>query len=92
MVNDGLFGRFGTPDVVIGQHVAPLPAGAIGMRVGPAFAASDALRVTLYGRGEAQAAGADAPKRGDHASWMRSMSGHGYPCWTSADSHTRPNR
>lgn len=51
MGNDGLFDRFGTPDVVIGQHVAPLPAGAIGMRVGPAFAASDALRVTLYGRG-----------------------------------------
>jgi len=51
MVDDGLFTRFGTPDVVIGQHVAPLPAGAIGMRVGPAFAASDALRVTLYGRG-----------------------------------------
>lgn len=51
MVEDGLFDRFGTPDVVIGQHVAPLPAGAIGMRVGPAFAASDALRVTLYGRG-----------------------------------------
>lgn len=51
MVDDGLFTRFGTPDVVIGQHVAPLPAGAIGMRVGPAFAASDALRVTLFGRG-----------------------------------------
>lgn len=51
MVDDGLFDRFGRPDVVIGQHVAPLPAGAIGMRVGPAFAASDALRVTLYGRG-----------------------------------------
>lgn len=51
MVDDGLFDRFGTPDVVLGQHVAPLPAGALGLRSGPAFAASDALRVTLYGRG-----------------------------------------
>lgn len=51
MVDDGLFTRFGTPDVVLGQHVSPLPAGAIGLRSGPAFAASDSLRITLYGRG-----------------------------------------
>ncbi|CAM2922438.1 amidohydrolase [Prescottella defluvii] len=51
MVDDGLFTRFGTPDVVLGQHVAPLPAGAIGLEIGPAFAASDALKITLYGRG-----------------------------------------
>lgn len=51
MIDDGLFRRFGSPDIVIGQHVAPLPAGAIGVRTGAAFAASDALRITLYGRG-----------------------------------------
>lgn len=51
MVDDGLFARFGTPDVVLGQHVAPLPAGFLGLRPGPAFAASDALRITLFGRG-----------------------------------------
>ncbi|WP_307858889.1 amidohydrolase [Microbacterium esteraromaticum] len=51
MVDDGLYDRFGTPDVVLGQHVAPLPAGAIGLRPGASFAASDALRITLYGRG-----------------------------------------
>lgn len=51
MVDDGLFERFGTPDVVLGQHVAPLPAGAFGLRTGPAFAASDALRVSVHGRG-----------------------------------------
>ncbi len=51
MIDDGLFTRFGTPDVVIGQHVAPLPAGALGVRTGAAFAASDALRITLFGRG-----------------------------------------
>lgn len=51
MIDDGLYTRFGTPDVVIGQHVAPLPAGALGVRTGAAFAASDALRITLFGRG-----------------------------------------
>ena len=51
MVDDGLFERFGRPDVVLGQHVAPLPAGALGLRSGPTFAASDALRITLHGRG-----------------------------------------
>jgi metal-dependent amidase/aminoacylase/carboxypeptidase family protein len=27
MIDDGLFDRLGTPDVVLGQHVAPIPAG-----------------------------------------------------------------
>jgi len=51
MVDDGLFDRFGHPDVVLGQHVAPLPAGTVGYRAGPAFAATDALKVTFFGRG-----------------------------------------
>lgn len=51
MIDDGLFTRFGTPAVVLGQHVAPLPAGLIGLRVGAAFAAADSLKVTLYGQG-----------------------------------------
>jgi hippurate hydrolase len=51
MVEDGLFERFGRPDVVLGQHVSPLPVGVVGLRVGPAFAAADTLRVTLHGRG-----------------------------------------
>jgi hippurate hydrolase len=51
MIDDGLFDSFGRPDVVLGQHVAPLPAGVIGLRSGPAFAAADGLRVTLHGRG-----------------------------------------
>ena len=37
MINDGLFDRFGRPDVVLGQHVAPIPAGVFGLRAGPAF-------------------------------------------------------
>jgi hippurate hydrolase len=51
LLDDGLLERFGRPDVVLGQHVAPLPAGFLGLRPGPAFAASDALRVVLHGRG-----------------------------------------
>ncbi|MFI9816488.1 amidohydrolase [Saccharothrix variisporea] len=51
MVEDGLFDRFGKPDVVLGQHVAPIPAGFLGVRPGPAFAASDTVRVVLHGRG-----------------------------------------
>ena len=51
MVDDDLFGRVPAPDVVLGQHVAPIPAGMLGLRSGPAFAATDALKVTLYGTG-----------------------------------------
>lgn len=51
MIDDGIFDRFGTPVVVLGQHVAPIPAGAIGLRAGATFAATDALRVVLHGRG-----------------------------------------
>ena len=51
MIEDGIFERFGTPAVVLGQHVAPIPAGAIGLRAGATFAATDALRVVLHGRG-----------------------------------------
>ena len=51
MIDDGLYTRFGKPVVVLGQHVAPLPVGVIGLRVGAAFAAADSLKVTLHGRG-----------------------------------------
>ncbi|QYN38596.1 amidohydrolase [Pseudonocardia sp. DSM 110487] len=51
MIDDGLFERFGRPDVVLGQHVAPFPAGFLALRPGPAFAAADGVRVTMFGRG-----------------------------------------
>jgi amidohydrolase len=51
MVDDGLLERFGRPAVVLGQHVAPLPAGIIGLRHGAAFAAADTLSIVLHGRG-----------------------------------------
>ena len=51
MIADGVFDRFPKPDVVLGQHVTPLPAGVFGVRAGTQMAASDGLTVTLYGRG-----------------------------------------
>jgi amidohydrolase len=51
MVDDGLFERIGRPAVVLGQHVAPLPAGIVGLRHGAAFAAADTVSIVLHGRG-----------------------------------------
>ncbi|MFI5780610.1 amidohydrolase [Nocardia sp. NPDC051570] len=51
MIDDGLFDRFGTPDVVLGQHVGPLPVHMVAVHAGAAMAATDALRITLYGKG-----------------------------------------
>ena len=51
MLDDGLRDLVPHPDVVLGQHVTPLPAGTIGVRPGTQMAASDGLTVTLHGRG-----------------------------------------
>jgi amidohydrolase len=51
MVNDGLMKRVPKPDVVLGQHVMPLPAGRIAIRSGPLLSRSDSLEVTMFGRG-----------------------------------------
>ncbi len=51
MIADGVLERFPRPDIVLGQHVTPLPAGTIGVRGGTQMAASDGLTVTLLGRG-----------------------------------------
>ena len=51
MVADGLFDLVPKPDVVLGQHVAPFPAGWFGIRPGVAMASADSLNVTLHGRG-----------------------------------------
>jgi hippurate hydrolase len=51
MVEDGLYDRVPRPDIVLGQHVAPAPAGTLGAHPGPAFAATNDLTVRLFGRG-----------------------------------------
>ncbi|GAB2445629.1 amidohydrolase [Streptomyces incanus] len=53
MLGDGLYERFGRPDVVLAQHAAPLPAGTVAHapeRV-PMAAAGAVLDVLLHGRG-----------------------------------------
>ncbi|MEV0777700.1 amidohydrolase [Streptomyces sp. NPDC050428] len=51
MLADGLYERFGTPDVVLAQHTAPLPAGSLAHGRGPMLAASAALDVVIHGYG-----------------------------------------
>jgi len=51
MIEDGMIRRFPAPDVVLGQHVVPAPAGCIGWRAGTAMSASDSWEVHLFGRG-----------------------------------------
>ena len=51
MIDDGLFGRFPRPDVVLGQHVMPSPAGVVSYRAGTTQAASDSLQIRIFGRG-----------------------------------------
>ena len=51
MVDDGLVRRFPTPDVVLGQHVMPAPAGLVSTRPGTVTSASDVWRIRMFGRG-----------------------------------------
>ncbi|HET8529191.1 MAG TPA: amidohydrolase [Gaiellaceae bacterium] len=51
MIDDGLFDRFPKPDVVLGQHVMPAPAGSIGTRSGVMTSAADSFEIRMFGRG-----------------------------------------
>ncbi len=51
MLADGLYERFPVPDIVLGQHVMPLPAGVLAIHGGAAMAAGDAVRIVLHGQG-----------------------------------------
>ncbi|CAM3682973.1 hypothetical protein GCM10009799_42660 [Nocardiopsis rhodophaea] len=51
MVADGLYPRFGRPDVVLGQHIGPQPAGMVTHREGVLMAASEAIGVRVFGTG-----------------------------------------
>ncbi|MHA6804253.1 amidohydrolase [Salinifilum ghardaiensis] len=51
MVDDGLWDRAPRPEVVLGQHVSPEPAGRISYRAGVAASMADSWKVTMYGRG-----------------------------------------
>jgi amidohydrolase len=51
MVDDGLYDLVPRPDIVLGQHVAPVAAGLVGLHGGAAFAGTDVLDIRLFGRG-----------------------------------------
>ncbi|MGO2665472.1 amidohydrolase, partial [Mycetocola reblochoni] len=51
MIDDGLLDPVPQPSIVLGQHVAPFPAGVISLTSGAAMAGVDDLTVTLHGRG-----------------------------------------
>jgi amidohydrolase len=51
MLADGLYERFGTPDVVMAQHVLPTAAGYVGHLSGAILAAASVMDVELSGRG-----------------------------------------
>lgn len=50
MVEDGLWDRVPRPDVVLGQHVMPVPAGEVRYIEGNAMSLADSWKVTLHGR------------------------------------------
>jgi hippurate hydrolase len=51
MMADGLFTRFPTPDVVLGQHVMVGASGVLGWRAGVITSAGDSLQIRFFGRG-----------------------------------------
>ncbi|MFI6727619.1 amidohydrolase [Streptomyces sp. R-74717] len=51
MIDDGFLERFPRAEICLGQHVGPVPVGFVGTRPGPVMAASDSVRVRLFGRG-----------------------------------------
>ena len=51
MVDDGLFARFPRPEVILGQHVGPGPAGMVAKIPGTVMGAADSLTIKLFGRG-----------------------------------------
>jgi amidohydrolase len=51
MIDDKLFERFPKPDVILGQHVMPPPAGQISYRPGVTQSEEDNINVRMIGRG-----------------------------------------
>jgi amidohydrolase len=51
MVDDGLYDKVPIPDVLLVQHVFPLPSGVVAIKEGPFMAACTAFAVTVYGKG-----------------------------------------
>ena len=51
LLDDGLYERFGRPDLLLAQHAAPLPAGMVAHGTGPMTAGCVTLDISVPGRG-----------------------------------------
>ncbi|TDQ47996.1 amidohydrolase [Actinorugispora endophytica] len=51
MIEDGLYERFGRPDIALAQHVGPQPAGMVVHRAGIILGAASTMKVRVFGRG-----------------------------------------
>ncbi|MFC4562137.1 amidohydrolase [Nocardiopsis mangrovi] len=51
MLRDGLYTRFGRPDIALAQHVGPQPAGMVSHRAGVILGAAVSYRVRIFGDG-----------------------------------------
>ncbi|WP_435298944.1 amidohydrolase [Timonella sp. A28] len=51
MIDEGLYDIVPAPDVVLGQHVSPIPAGTFALHPGVTMASSDSIDITLFGVG-----------------------------------------
>ncbi len=51
MLDDGLYKRFGRPDFALALHVAPHPAGIVGVHAGYSMANVDSADITVHGVG-----------------------------------------
>ncbi|MFI8634220.1 amidohydrolase [Microbacterium sp. NPDC077663] len=51
MLDDDALARMPHPDVVLGQHLVPLPAGTVSVRSGVAMSEADAATITMHGVG-----------------------------------------
>lgn len=51
MLDDGLYNKVPKPDIVLGQHLINVKAGVVLIKPGAFLAATDTLKVTVFGRG-----------------------------------------
>lgn len=51
MLDDGLYTRYGRPDIALAQHLGPQPAGMVSHRAGVILGATSTLKVRIFGTG-----------------------------------------
>ncbi|UKZ61395.1 uncharacterized protein TrAtP1_002660 [Trichoderma atroviride] len=48
MVDDGLYDKIPTPDVVMAQHLLPIHSGAVSLRAGPVLVSADTVCIRIF--------------------------------------------